>query len=58
MHFSYTNHVVVQNIYIYVGKREGIITGQMGIIIKKTMYTQSPERHFHEETHSELTVRK
>lgn len=22
MHFSYTNHVVVQNIYIYIGRKE------------------------------------
>lgn len=30
MHFSYTNHVVVQNIYIYTGRKGGDHEGTDG----------------------------
>lgn len=37
MHFSYTNHVVVQN--IYTGRKGGDHNGTDGGVKKKTMYT-------------------
>ncbi len=59
MHFSYTNHVVVQNVYIYIsrtgGKGEHDGTDLGSYRKKKTVFTQVEiGRSFHEVTHVQI----
>lgn len=72
MHFSYTNHIVVQNIYILAGREESswlITEGRVGMIKRKK---KKAEKHPQEKSwllqnvfmeknahkHSEVTVGK